>query len=457
MKLSYSKILLMALFPLMGTTLYAAEKISATNVVDDDHAYETVTHTDDKKEGYLLGEGWKVTGDMRMGYVNYDYSNSPKNPDSSINKGHLDSKGIYVIPKVSIASPDYNGFSFKITGAGVTDFGINDEIYETRTFAFGADGSSYAILQEAYIQYDKEGHTFMVGAKEISTPMLDADDWYLLANSFQAAYYKNTTIENITFAGGYIYKMAGVWDSGADGAAYHSIADTSYVDQRDKDNAGDAGMWAGVFQYAKDEHTLQVWDYYAVDLYNTFFAQYDFAGTYDDLSYDLGGQVINFKEVGGNSFTPIDYSIYSLRFDGKFDNGFDFSTGASFYTDGPGVGATLGAWGGYPYWANGMIFHFFEAGDLTNANSYKAQVGYDFSKQGVEGLWVGARYTYFDLDPKYSISSSNGLGQDSQNNYGLRVSYNDPSGIYFTGTYELVNLDHQDDISALRLIGGYKF
>ena len=104
-----------------------------------------------------------------------------------------------------------------------------------------------------------------------------------------------------------------------------------------------------------------------------------------------------------------------------------------------------------------MIFHFFEAGDLRNANSYKVQVGYDLGNQGINGLWIGARYSYFDLDPSYSISSSTGLGQDEQQNYGLRVSYNHDSGVYFTGTYESVDLDQQPDISAFRLIGGYKF
>lgn len=231
MKLSYSKTLLLALIPIVGTSLNAAESLHPEAAVDNDHAYETVTHTDEKKDGYILGDGWKVTGDVRAGYVNYDYSNSPKNPDPAVNKGHLDSRGIYVIPKVSITSPDYNGFSFKITGAGITDFGINDEIYESRTFAFG-NGSSYAILQEAYVKYDKDGHTVLAGNYELSTPMVDADDWYLLANTFQGVYYKNTMFENIMFAGGYIYKMAGVWDGGAtDPHRFHSIADQSYVDR----------------------------------------------------------------------------------------------------------------------------------------------------------------------------------------------------------------------------------
>jgi hypothetical protein len=273
------------------------------------------------------------------------------------------------------------------------------------------------------------------------------------------------------FAGGYVYQMAGVWDGGATNPhRFHSMADQSYVSGEHKENAGDAGMWAGVFQYTEGPHNLQLWDYYAVDLYNTFFGQYDYSGKFEGGSYDAGAQFINFKEVGAyadnvdlykvlyqDSSDHIDYSIFSLRLDGKFDNGFDFSTGAAFYTDGPGAAETLGSWGGYPYLANGMIFHFFEAGSMRNVNSYKAQLGYDLSKDVTEGLWVGARYTYFDLDPKYSISSDTGLGQDYQKNYGIRVSYNHPKGYYFTGTYEYVDLDQQPEISSLRLIGGYKF
>lgn len=459
MKYLSTKVLIATLCPLLSTSLYAAETLHTADVVDGDHAYETVSHTNQKNDGFQLNEGWKINGDIRVGYVNYDYSNDPKHFDESINKGHKDSRGIYIIPKVSVTSPEWNGFSFKIMGAGVTDFGINDPLYESRTFAFGTDdGSSYAILQEAYVKYVNGEHTFLAGNYELSTPMVDADDWYLFANTFQGAYYKNTTLKDIMFAGGYVYKMAGVWDGGAsNNHRFHSIAEQSYVDQRDKDNAGDAGMWVGVIQYTKDAHNLQLWDYYAVDLYNTFFGQYDYHSKFNGGTYTAGTQLINFKEVGGNTYTPIDYSIFSFKFDSKFENGFDISTGASFYTDGPGAGATLGSWGGYPYLANGMIFHFFEAGDMRNTNSYKVQLGYDFSKTLIEGLWAGIRYTYFDLDPTYSISSENNVGQDFQHNYGLRVSYNSPKGYYFTGTYEYVDLDQQKPISALRLIGGFKF
>ena len=480
MKISYSKLTVALLFATsISTSLYASETIVKTKneTVDDDHTYETVTHEDEKTDGYDLGNGWKVTGDLRAGYLNYDYSNPPSHIDGdgkivgrdpNINKGHVDSNGLYLIPKISISSPNYNGFTFKITGAGATDFGINDELDEQRNFVFDpVERKSFAILQEAYLAYETAdgAHKFLAGAKEIVTPMVDADDWYMLANSFQGAYYMNKSFENIMMAGGYFYKMAGVWDSGANGTEWHTMSDASFVDGGYKELAGDEGVWTGVFQYSDETHNLQIWDYYMQDYYNTFFAQYDYTGKAEGFSYDAGLQLIDFQGVGGLEDyyqnvlggRAIDYSIYSLRANAKHDNGFDLALGASFYTDGDGTGDTLGAWGAYPYFANGMIFHFFEAGSLRNANSYKVQLGYDFAKQGVDGLWIGARYTYFDLDPEYSISSSTGLGQDFQKNYGIRVSYNDPSGIYFTGTYEYVDLDQQPEISSLRLIGGYKF
>ena len=469
-----------------GSAIASETLVTVENsVTDDDHTYETVTHEDEKKDGYVLGGGWKVTGDVRAGYVDYDYSNPPshidptsgkiiaRNPD--VNKGHTDSNGVYLVPKISISSPNYNGFTFKITGAGATDFGINDELDEQRNFVFDpVERKSFAILQEAYIAYETENgeHKLLVGAKEIVTPMVDADDWYMLADTFQGAYYMNKSFENIMMAGGYFYKMAGVWDSGANGTQWHTMSDASFVNGTYKEIGGDEGVWTGVFRYSDDTHNLQVWDYYMQDYYNTFFAQYDYNGKWNAITYDAGAQIIDFHGVGGlksyyadsidngdgtRGGQAIDYSIYSLRLNASHENGIGVALGASFYTDGDGTEDTLGAWGGYPYFANGMIFHFFEAGSMRNTNSYKVQVGYDFGKQGIDGLWMGARFTYFDLDPKYSISSSTGRGQDYQKNYGFRVSYNTPNGIYFTGTYEYVDLDQQPRISALRLIGGYKF
>jgi hypothetical protein len=461
MKLRTSHIVLASL--LACSPLSASDEMvqAPAGVVDQDHAYDPILTR--KPEGIFISDTeWKISGDIRAGWVEYDYDNPPNGGyDPNVNKGHKDSKGFYLIPKVSIESPDYNGWHGKITGAGVTDFGLNDPDYETRTFALGTDNKSYAILQEAYVEYKDEVHNFAAGAKEIVTPMIDADDWYLLADTFQAAYYVNSYFENIKWGFAYFYKMAGPWDSGARSGSeeYASMSEASFLPDDVKDRIGDEGVYTGAVVYEKGPHKLQLWDYYGNDMYNTIFAQYDYVSAWDTLDYDFGLQFINFDDIGemkDYEDGSIGYSIYSARFDGSFENGFDFATGASFYTDGDGTQYTLGAWGGYPYFANGMIFHFFEAGSLRNANSYKVQVGYDLSRLGAEGLWAGTRFTYFDLDDTYS-ETADGESQDRMSMIGLRLSYKNAKGVYLSGTYEYVDLDHEPDISAFRLIGGFTF
>jgi hypothetical protein len=409
-------------------------------------------------QGIDIGSGWKVSGDERTGWLVYDYDNPDGDPD--ISKGHKDSEGFYVIPKLSISSPDYNGFKFKMTGAGATDFGLNDPDKESRLFVFGASQSSYAILQEAFVSYNSKAHNFLIGRNELVTPMIDADDWYMLSNTFEVAQYNYTGVDDLMITGGYFHKMAGVWDSGADGANFHTMADASFVAQEDKDNAS-GGIGFGSIDYNNEMNHIQIWNYYAFDLYNTLFIQYDYNNHVDTFSYNFGLQYINFSEVGDlasndNNGYDIDYSMYSARFDGNIKGGFGFATGVTRYSDGDGQNQTLGAWGGYPYFANGLIFHFFEAGSLRNARSYKLQASYDFNELGIENLNFKLRYTYFDLDKSYSIASDGGA-QDKMILLGGQLKYQFLDGGYFTGTYEEHNIDFEPPTYSLRLIGGFTF
>ncbi len=404
-----------------------------------------------------IGEGWMLSGDERVGHLIYNYGNP--DGDADISRGHKDSQGFYLIPKISLTSADFNGLHVKLTGAGATDFGLNDSNKEQRLFVYGASKKPFTLLQEAFVEYNSKIHHFLIGRNELVTPMIDADDWYMLSNSFEVAKYDYKGIKNLTLSAGYFHKMAGVWDSGADGANFHTMADASFVSSEDKKNASDGGVGFGAIDYNKDEHHLQIWNYYATDLYNTLFVQYDYNKKFDLMSYDFGLQFINFSEIGKlaqNDFTSINYSMCSARFDGTIKGGFGFATGISKYTDGDGQGATLGAWGGYPYFANGLIFHFFEAGSLRDATSYKVQASYDFDEVGIKNLHFRLRYTLFDLNDKYS-TTKDGKPQNYMGMYGGQLKYNFLNGAYFAGTYETHKVENEPEAYALRLIGGYRF
>lgn len=415
-------------------------------------------------------DGWKISGDLRSGWVQYDYGNPPQTidgngnivaKDKNVSQGHIDSQGWYVVPKFSLQTPTYRNLYLKATIAAATDFGLNDEKYESRTFVFDPkERKSFVMLQEAQLVFDNKEHKVLVGREEFISPMIDADDYYMQADSFELAYYQNKSFRHTTLMAGYIDKFAGVWDSGANGTQFESMSQASYIDSADKAVIGDKGFAFASLDYNDKAHHIQLWDYYGFDMYNILYVQYDFLHTLGSLEYDLGVKWINFKEVGylagDTAKTDIDYSLYEARFDGTWNKKWEFATGIAKYTDGEGQGATLGAFGGYYYFANGMVFHFFEAGSLRNATSYKGQIGYNFGEIGGEEMKLYYRYTYFDLDPNYSQTDSK-LPQNAMRLNGVRFVYGDDLGWYFNGTYEHVQLSHEPNTYALRLIGGYRF
>ena len=407
-------------------------------------------------QGIEIANGWKTQGDIRVGYVAYDYNNPP----TTTSTGKTDSHGIYLAPKVSILTPVYNNFSAKTTIAGVTDFGINDSDYETRNLIFdGTENRSFVLAQEFFISYKDETNSLTIGRQELVTPLVEADDYYLLANSFDAINYINSSVENFSFHLGYFYQMAGVWDSGSNGTEFHSMSDSSFVAKQDKVNADDSGIIYGAVEYKDENHKLKVWEYYISDLYNIFLADYKFSNKMDSFNYNTSLQFVNYKEVGelaSNTFTNIDYSILSAKLDTSFENGIDADIALTKYTDGAGQGATLGGWGGFPSYTYGFAHSYFMMGSLRDANIFKFQIGYDLQKLGIDNMRVDYRCNYYDLNSKYSTNSS-GETEEYMRLNGIKISYTGDNGVYFKALYELRFLDNSADGSALRLIGGYRF
>lgn len=399
-----------------------------------------------------FGNGWSITGDVRAGFVKYDYNNAN------------DSEGFYTTPRISLNTPEAAGFSAKVTGGLATDFDINNPERQSKNFVFNAaDPQSFAILQEAYLKYQNSGNEIKIGREEIDTPMISNDDYYLaIPDSFEVAHYTNTMLDDLMVTAGYVGKMAGVWDSGSrenGGTDFSSMSEASFVSGADKDAADDAGAaYLGVV-YNTESHKAQAWGYSFLELYNVLFAQYNYNNKAGSFAYDVGLQYIKFDETGklaSNNFTNINYDIMSAKFAGGFDNGLGFNLAAMKFSDGEGQGSTVAAFGGYPFFAMGNIVHWFNAGSFQNAANYQVALDYDLSKVGADGMSVGLKHVYTDLDSQYSISS-NGNGQDFQKTYDVAVSYASNSGAYLNFQYQFADIDDEEDINGFRLIGGYKF
>ena len=52
------------------------------------------------------------------------------------------------------------------------------------------------------------------------------------------------------------------------------------------DNAGDAGVYFAAAEYNGDKNHAQIWEYYAEDLYNMLFGQYNYKSGSSKYNYD---------------------------------------------------------------------------------------------------------------------------------------------------------------------------
>lgn len=396
------------------------------------------------------GSDFKGSGEIRVGYVTYDYANT------------LDSTAVAAVLKAGLETPRYNGLYAKVAVGAVNDLALSDlDVGKQRKsviFRRESDGgySNYAILQELFVAYESKERSLKVGRHEFVSPMISKDDFYMFANSFEAVSYVEKSVKNLTLEAGYLHKMAGVWDSRSDGTNFRSMSDASMVGALNKGEANNAGVYYVGAEYKKGEHTAKLWEYYAKDLYNTVFASYDFSSKIADISYALGAQYIEFSEVGklAKSSTDINVNVYSVSAEAKSSSGVSGAFSATKFGEGDGEQYTLGAWGGYPYPTKGFIFHFHEPNSFRNALGFRYQLGYDFG--GIlKGASLNFRYVDYKLDSKYS--KSNGAPQDGLKLSGAQLKYGFLKNGYFATTYEQGSLSGVHGFYGLRVIGGYKF
>jgi imipenem/basic amino acid-specific outer membrane pore len=93
---------------------------------------------------------------------------------------------------------------------------------------FDANGDSYAIIGEAYLKGSWGDSTLKVGRQEIDTPFLDTDDIGMIPNTFEALYFVDESIDDLTLTMAYVTRMAGV-DAEHDPKQFEKIRNNEQV------------------------------------------------------------------------------------------------------------------------------------------------------------------------------------------------------------------------------------
>jgi len=245
--------------------------------------------SDELDNAFSIYKSAKVSGQLRLGYINQDSDDKSIDANNMAAGGHL-----------KFETGELNGFS-----AGVAFYTTN-RIFTNNNQALvsnlydQADGDSFSLLGEAYIKAYRNNTTLVAGRQMIDTPFADSDDIRMIPNLFEAYVLTNSDVEDTTLIAAHIKKWAGV-----DAPTQDSFEDLNAP--------GDGTIMISAIYSGIENSEISAW-YYNVDKMTDIVyleGSTEFLLN-ENLILALSAQYANFSEDGASL---VDGNVYGLSTD----------------------------------------------------------------------------------------------------------------------------------------------
>ncbi|MBL4660875.1 MAG: OprD family outer membrane porin [Alcanivoracaceae bacterium] len=353
----------------------------------------------------------KWSGQLRSFYINRDWS-------GSVGDGITDRDALAAGGHLRGETGKWHGVSFGVGFYSSNGLGVNDDNpAAVDGTLFDDDKNSYSILGEAYVKFSGESSSFTAGRQKLTTPFLGTDDARMLPTLFMAYTYENTGFENTTLTLSHVNKMAAgsfsnaypqIGLNGGDITAGGALSLASGYGLNNESarfmNIGNYtsginnnGLFLGGVKHKfSDTLSLQIWDYYATDLFNTIYAQADFKFATQGLAKPFfSAQLINQSGVGDEDLGRVDGNYFAI----KAGVGFKNISGYIAYSDSGSNnsaatnGGILAPWAGMPAFTQAMATrHQF----FADTDAFKIGGRYNFNALGVN-LTFDLYHASFDI------------------------------------------------------------
>lgn len=228
----------------------------------------------------------KASGQIRAFYITRDYDK--RNNDA----GTVDRSGTALGGKLGYETAPLYGISAGAMFYTTNGLGLKNQDntkVDPTLFGTGTDRPDTTYLGQAYLQGSFGKTTVKIGRQELNTPLAGMDDARMLPNLFEAAVVINKDLPDTTLIGAVVTRMA--TGTFANGYSANNLALQSGYGLGGKtgefrtmskvalgvDNVDNRPVYAAaVINNSIKGLTLQVWDYYAVDILNAVYAQADY-------------------------------------------------------------------------------------------------------------------------------------------------------------------------------------
>lgn len=358
----------------------------------------------------------KFEGRVRAHYFSTDWDNN-----SATGKNGPDAHGLAVGGSLIYKTAPLRGFS-AATGlyttqnpGGWTEKSDGDtantskDLFSRGPGATYSYGKGYAVLAQAYLQYEMAKTKLRGGRMLMSNPWINPNDTKMIPIAIEGYELVSNDIANTTIQLGYADKIK---ERGMD--YFGSMADTGdtptkiaayYATHYGSGTHGDAPdvVIAGVKNTSIENLELQLWGMHWADLVNQVTAEANYKVKVGEVTLGLGGRYIKQYDKGagaiiaprtnnGDSDNRVDSSLFALRTSVGY--GAAKLTLATSHTS---SGADLIApWRGFP--TEGYTRSMTQTDWNANTRSYKGQFDYDFNAL-VSGMSTVLGYAYYDRDP----------------------------------------------------------
>lgn len=314
------------------------------------------------------------------------------------------------------------------------------------TEMLNSDGSSIAVLAEAYMQYNISNTLFKLGRQRLNTPFIG--DYYnrFLPNSYEALLVENKDISDTTFMGVYITR-------------WKYKASDKFIGMTEGVGLDEDIMFLGAINKSIPNTKIQAYYYVVPDAFNTIYFQ---ANNKKFIAFNggevcAGVQYLNQQDTGDAQLGALDTYLAGMKLGIKLDSGFSLKGMYDKVGDDTIVGS--GTYYSKLGWNSFINFTDIQIdGEALNAGaeSYGGVLGYAFSSE----LNAALKFVHIEQDlTQASKHTKNTRPSSDEWNIDIKYKINQQSKIRI----RFANIDYESthknefDENNLRIIYDYKF
>jgi len=371
----------------------------------------------------------QINGEFRSYFFQRDFDGGTTDREDFAIGGrlHLETGSIYGINA---------GVSF-YTSQGL---GLNDEdkaVYNLLAKDENGNHKSYTALGELYFLGGFGKTTVKIGRQEMKTPWVHLYDIRITPQSFEAVILRNKNVPDLEIVAGHVTKIKKRTDT-----TFMYMSEAAGVAQKEPVTLG------GLVYTAIQGLKLQLWDYYAHDMWNDIYLRADYTRDLNDtLTLFSNVRYLDRQDVGDKIIGSLDTYMSGIRCGLKA-----YGATLSLAYAKNGDQQILRPWG-----HDLAISIQVHVADRAEEEAWRPGLKYDFGEIGLKGLSGWVIYGVFNTPD----SGANASPDRDEIDFNLQYDFSDfLKGLSVRARYALIDEDETvngEDFGDFRFYLRYKF